>query len=564
MTSQRNEGLIEAIADAFAASVLQLCQHPNLRYQWMRYLPLEDSKDSKDSDRSDSLWKNLVSSIKSKIGSLNVFRSLERNTCRTIKDLYYLGEVDKDQYGAPIFADLEPEVYISDSYGPSDISILKRVGLGSLPFGKNVATVERDLQAGSGHSRIKSPNIGDDWETRAYTLLNVPWEYSWSNCYPDRLKQLDIIPLQDGPWVSSNSGEIFYPEYENIQVPKDLGMRLVALAATKNESRCAFFDNLGVQRIDMLIVSNIRERILRRPAVSGTIVSLESSIARMRFLFLTQHLYSKEEDLSARFAVYDQLGVAVYPSDTDLYLSNDDPYGAELFLRQKHRQVSCVNSRYFDEIPSTVPGSDLTLHQWMYEYLGIRQHLRLVSSDRKSLSVECIDTATTRAAEFLGFLRYLWPFEEAIVLKNAPVVDILLLTSVLCMHERKQTLDMTYLPLKPLVDAHRRYMGDEYFPFIQSSALVDVDESFQSWSFLTKHLEVGSQDDLGFRLELVRRLKDANQDAGKLENVSRLIDLYQSIDAFLRLSQDQDEWKRAIGCELLGGAPTIYSIKDVC
>jgi hypothetical protein len=43
MTSRRNQGLIEAIADAFIAGVLQLCQHQTLEYQWMRYQPLENS-----------------------------------------------------------------------------------------------------------------------------------------------------------------------------------------------------------------------------------------------------------------------------------------------------------------------------------------------------------------------------------------------------------------------------------------------------------------------------------------------------------------------------------------
>jgi hypothetical protein len=71
----------------------------------------------------------------------------------------------------------------------------------------------------------------------------------WSVIYKrdlriQELNRLDIIPLRDGLWVSSNSGEIFYPEYNKIAVPKDLGMRLVDPTATKNVPRCAFFDNL--------------------------------------------------------------------------------------------------------------------------------------------------------------------------------------------------------------------------------------------------------------------------------------------------------------------------------
>ena len=130
MTSQRNEGLIEAIADAFVASVLKFCQHPNLQYKWIRYLPLEDTCPW------DGLWKDLVSSIRSKIESLTVFRSPERSTRRTVNDLCYLQEGDKDRHGTPLLADLRPEVYLPYKYDPADVAILKKFGLTSLSFRK--------------------------------------------------------------------------------------------------------------------------------------------------------------------------------------------------------------------------------------------------------------------------------------------------------------------------------------------------------------------------------------------------------------------------------------------
>jgi hypothetical protein len=40
MTSQRNERLIDAIADAFIAGVKKLCQHSTLQYKWMRLLAI--------------------------------------------------------------------------------------------------------------------------------------------------------------------------------------------------------------------------------------------------------------------------------------------------------------------------------------------------------------------------------------------------------------------------------------------------------------------------------------------------------------------------------------------
>jgi hypothetical protein len=540
MTSQRNEGLVQAIADAFIAGVLQLCQHQPLEYQWMRYLPLAHSYPWV------GLWKDLVSSIKYRIGNMAVFRSLELSTCRTIKDLFSRPSMCNDQHGAPLFADLRPEVYLSDFYAPSDKEILNNFGLKFLSIDHIIAMVRQDLQAGPEHSRIKGLNIDDVWHTRTYELLNIAWENRWSEVIQS-LKQLNIIPLQDSSWVSSDSWDIFYPRYGDVVVPRGLGMRLVDPTATRNEARCAFFDNLGVHRIDAPIISNIRERILRQPTGPPMIVNLQSSVERMRFLFLTQHLQPEEEsDLSDKFMVYNHLDEAMYPNVADMYISNDDPYGAELFLWQKGLQVNCVNLRYFEEIPSVAPDSNRTLHQWMHQHLGIRQHLRLVSRDRTSLSVECLNTASTRAAEFLGFLGHLWSFEGHIVLTTASLLTALKRTPVLCINGQREILRNTYLPLQPLLNVHRRFMGDEYFPFIQSSELSGQDQVPDLWSFLVRNLGVGYQDNVSFRLQLMRSLKEANDDAETLENPSRLIDLYQSLDASLRMSQNPEAKKRKI------------------
>lgn len=514
----------------------------------MRYLPLEHSYPW------DSLWKDLVCSIKSRLENLAVFRSLELSTCRTIKDLFQRPPMCNDQHGAPLFADLRPEVYLSDFYAPSDIEILNNFGLQIIRMDDIIAMVGQDLRAEPEHSRIKGVNIDDSWHTRAYELLNIAWEYRWSETIRS-LKQLDIIPLQDGSWVSSDSGDIFYPKDDDVVVPRGLGMRLVHPMATRNAARCAFFDNLGVHRIDAPIISDIRERILRQPTGPPMIINLQFSVERMRFLFLTQHLHAeKEDDLSDKFMVYNHLDQAMYPNFADMYISNDDPYGAELFLRQKGLQVNCVNLRYFEEIPSVAPDSNRTLHQWMHQHLGIRQHLRLVSPDGASLSVECLDTAETRAAEFLGFLGHLWPFEGDIVLTTASLLTALKRTPILCINGQREILRNTYLPLQPLLNVHRRFMGDEYFPFIQSSELYGQDQVPHPWSFLVRNLGVGYQDNVSFRLQLMRSLKEANDDAETLENPSGVIDLYQSLDASVRMSQNPEAKKREILWEPLAMA----------
>jgi hypothetical protein len=157
-----------------------------------------------------------------------------------------------------------------------------------------------------------------------------------------------------------------------------------------------------------------------------------------------------------------------------------------------------------------------------------------------------LNTASDRAAEFLGFLGHLWPFEGNIVLTTASLLTALKRTPVLCINGQREILRKTYLPLQLLLNVHRRFMGDEYFPFIQSSELSGQDQVPHPWSFLVRNLGVGYQDNVSFRLQLMRSLKEANDDAETLENPPRVIDLYQSLDASLRISQNPEAKKREI------------------
>jgi hypothetical protein len=179
----------------------------------------------------------------------------------------------------------------------------------------------------------------------------------------------------------------------------------------------------------------------------------------------------------------------------------------------------------------------------MHQHLGIRENLRLVSSDRNSLSAESLDTAETRKSEFLGFLAHLWSYEGRIVIENESLLQKLKRTSVICVNGKYGQLWDSYLPLKPLLDLHSRFLDDEDFPFLEIAELHGEVDVPAHWSFLTSHLSVGKQDTVSFRLQLMRCIKDANLDAGSLVNPSRVIDLYQSIDARTRLSRDPD-WAR--------------------
>jgi hypothetical protein len=229
-------------------------------------------------------------------------------------------------------------------------------------FGHAIALIRADLQAERGSlsiSRIKSTTAEDGWQTRVYKLLNRAWSNESLQWHIKSLETMDIIPLSCGQWVSSCAGNIYFPQCAAIDIPSGLGLMLLLPEALENASRRQFFNNLGVNAAK---VADIRQSILQNCA--RPTVELEISVQWLKFLFLTHHLTHGDASLAAKFHVFTEGGRHRCPSTTDIYIPNDDPYGAEMFLRKKDRTVvKFIHPRYLAEIPPKAPGSDTTLYQ---------------------------------------------------------------------------------------------------------------------------------------------------------------------------------------------------------
>lgn len=66
--------------------------------------------------------------------------------------------------------------------------------------------------------------------------------------------KLPIITLENGLWVRTVDGEIFYDAVSGIRIPKDLGLRIIALEPIEKQARRELSDNLGVKSAKTLIV----------------------------------------------------------------------------------------------------------------------------------------------------------------------------------------------------------------------------------------------------------------------------------------------------------------------
>lgn len=530
-TSPRNRRLIEGIADTVIKAVLQFCKHDTLQYSWMRYLP------QKGTYHWDPFWEALVDGIKQRLQNEPVLRSRHQGVLRRISELRYRLPIQNDQYGDPLFSDLDPELYLSDSYTHADIEILIKFGLSALYMDETLTIVKKDLEGSI--SRLKWPSTDDDWHSRAASLLSVPFEKEW----PDMIRQvkaLDLIPLNDGSWVRAIDGEIFYGSVGDVPIPGNLGLRLLHPDPAKNPKRQELFSHLGVRSAD---VQNIRSLVFRRYNRGNCgDINLNTSSEDLKFLYLT-HSYKHEWEsiINNPILIYDHLGAMVRLGSSDLYIQDDQPYGAQSLLGPVGALtvgVFFISPKYFEGPPEKPSNMDLTWIEWMYEYLGVRRHVRLFDRRTKSLSAESQYIAEFHPQKFLGFLRHLWPVEGELVIAETNVLWKLSQTKVLCMSGDKTRLSKSYLPLPELQNVRRRFMEGEDFPFIQLPVSTDDIDVLSQWSFLTNHLGVGFKDDLKFRLRLVRCIRESTEDPLTTQMAIRLADLYLYIEASCMESQN--------------------------
>jgi hypothetical protein len=101
----------------------------------------------------------------------------------------------------------------------------------------------------------------------------------------DRLKDLQFIPLVDGTWTSLKGGPVCFPATDGLEIPTDLGLRLVDPEALKKlPTRKELFLKLGV--IDMPS-ARVRDLIVNRYE-NKSLISLEDSVAHLRYVYWTQ------------------------------------------------------------------------------------------------------------------------------------------------------------------------------------------------------------------------------------------------------------------------------------
>ncbi|KAI1758820.1 hypothetical protein GGR53DRAFT_471962 [Hypoxylon sp. FL1150] len=520
-TSSRNIRLLDALADAFVVGMRGLCQHPTLKYQWMRYLPkLADFP-------WGAFWQRLVDKIKEHISSENILILRDSTTLARISHARRLASSHIDQHNQPLFNDLTGRCarYISPDYQEEDLNILQQYGLAWLYHQEFLDRVKMDLSHMSLTSRLRTIT-DDEWHTRVARQLNISFLEGW----PDQIaltRKLKLVPLISGKWVDifrSVNGVYFATSSNGNLIPSDLGYSLVDPAATALRERKRLFTNLGIKHIHD---DDIRGAILRKYE-SKPNINLEISLCHLSFLHLT---HTKDTSLLAYpdIWLYDTSGELHHSRNHTFYFKDTSAYGLWALLGKAKISSIGPNIHFLHE-KYEEPVGNVNREEWKQWLgrLGIHTYPRLIkitgTSLESRLTEECQFVAKHLPSDLLGFLRYS-SLNGGISLASNEGLDELKALEAPCQGGSMVPLSETYLPLSTLMKRRDEFLRHgETFPFLD---LGDSLGEASQWNFL-QELGVGTEPDLQFYLKL---LVNTNEDP---VDPSRIPQLY------LRLQSECD------------------------
>lgn len=524
----------------FRDAVLQFCQHPTLQFQWMRYLPSKNVP--------GPFWDQLLPKTVALLKEAAILGPYSGGPLKRPHQLKWLSHDSVDQYGNPLFRDLSEELYLSSSYGWSDRKSLDQLGVRVVSMSEVLARVRADLT--SPVSRLKSAATDEDWHKRSAKLLLKPFDNNWP-AEASQVRKLGLIPLQDGFWVSGESGAVFNPYNDRVPVPKDLGLRLVDEKALKVVDRRVLFSKLGVKDC---VPKDVVTRILARYNKYPPDVDLQSFVMHLRYLYWK--LPKENMSLDARVFILDQVANPIYREwvgdlsikiVNDLYFESDDEYGPKQLLSSTKIgdktmapgfPAHFINSAYLNAVSANVHNNDISWVDWLENVAQVQRIPCLVGKSSPPISDVFLYIIEHRSDKLVGTLKQHWS-SYAILMEDPEIVRALSEAFVPCEHVDDTPLEETYLPLPILKEICDKFDVGGKLPFLRLP--VDLGTALgKEWDFLDM-FQVGREADLKFYMEILRVLVNANNELSPDLNQKSRSDIFKVYEYIEKHSKAADQ-----------------------
>ncbi|KAK0372912.1 hypothetical protein CLIM01_09734 [Colletotrichum limetticola] len=493
ISSARNLAIRNGIATCFLKAVEEMCQHPMLQFQWMRWLP------QRHSYPWDSFWSGLLEDIVSRIKTSKILRTRGSGHLGGIHSLRRLQSNWLDEAGTPLFDDLDAEIYVAEEYQVKDLSLLEPYGLKWLSADDRLARIEHDLGQPIDKSRMKNLSTSPQWHSRAASMIQRLVATASSQGLA-RIRTLDIIPLRDGSWTSINRNKrpIYFPySGDDLEIPADLPLSLVSPEASAADDRYKLFELLGVQtatveEIQQLIfeapipILKTEATLLASRARPQSPISL-SLITQWRFNYLIAKMFTWQQAAPTSLAVFCSLRQLIQTGALCHFFTISIPN-----VLQRHRQGW---SRH-----------GLIGFSVSYNFIeALQHHWMLLNHD---------DSSTPK---FLRNLRDL---------------------NITCKDGRDYPLAETTLPLLELQAVVSPYLGDSTISFLQIDEAAHSVSYHSKWGFLVNELGVRARDDVNLYLSILEKVIESQPQLG---NYRKILGLYEMIQLRYEESASKDQ-----------------------
>ena len=465
----------------------------------------------------------------SRLALVPVLRSWRTGTLKRIGQLKYIPSDACDDEGEPLFEDLADEIYLSYEYSEKEVSKLRFIGLKDISMIELWSRVQADLKSRS--SRMKDSQTTFEWHTRCAQFL-------LSNATPGQnlrqLQGLEMLPLRDGSWTSVAAGSVFYPQIDRVNVPVDLGFRLLAPTPARHPTRKQLFDVIGVKRCDP---TEVKKLIVRKYAKWNN-VDLNSSVSHIRFLYY--HCPANEQPVDKTMFLFDAERAPVYRTRValgrlemivdDIYFDTPGAYNVRTLCAGRAGtrafNIHIIHPAYLAEDYVRAFGGSRIPDDWLQKHAGVLHSPRLVDRNNPlELSYLFKWIVKDRTSSLLGILKTHWQTYENSMKQE--IVAALQKVKLECSNGKDVCLPDAFIPLPNLLLVAKRLGVKDDIRFLKLPYENDKG-STKNWLFL-QIFGVGVNEDLNFYLGALAAFKSRNR-AAQIQHRSTLLKIYEAIE----------------------------------
>jgi hypothetical protein len=467
---------------------------------------------------------------------------------------------------APLFRDLQEEMYLAPEYSLADYDVLSQIGVSYMTQHELLDRLIHDLRRPS--SRLRETPTLDLWHDTCASLLLSMLSSPIDKRVLKIIEGQKIIPLRQwrddsiaptgiAEWASANefgSNPIYFSRSyihqsqtptanrNSLVIPRGLPIRVVHEESSVSSPRTNLFTKLGVSKIAPSTVMSAIFECHSRGDGHMRSFSVETLVSHLRYLFwfrdlrdpITQPLFVAS---NAR-ANPPQMGLVTRP----FYIKSNGLYDAWPLLRdapalERSGIASFVSDDYADAEPDSARSYGHSWMQWLEQVVRLRRRPPLleVSSFGAQLSLFMRYVLKYRPGDFIPIIQAHWTAEYRDKVENSRAAkELLSQTQVQCEGTIPTKLSLTYIPT-PLLKSEAQRIGIlEHTPFLRLPAPVNGERP-DKWQFLSA-FGVGTQADLGFYLDLLHYVQTSDHfgTSPVLEIVSKI---YITIGSFCNWAQ---------------------------